>query len=410
MTTASPAKWHLAHTTWFFETFVLARERWYRAFRPEFRELFNSYYMSVGVTLARPHRGLLTRPSLAEVMEYRAHVDLAMAAWFEHGAAQGRFVDGLDTVDADERALSAWIVELGLAHEEQHQELLLADVKHLLSQNPLLPAYVPAQPAAFGSAPKLRWHACAGGLVEIGHAATGHSAGARSNGHAAPEFAFDNETPRHRVHLEPFELASRPATNAEWLAFMEDRGYARPELWLSEGFETARTQGWAAPLYWIEREGRWHEFTLSGLRPLDLAAPVCHVSGFEADAFARWSDARLPTEFEWEHVAEKLSVRGRFSDTQRLHPERAPAGDDAPVQMFGDVWEWTSSDYAPYPRFEPWAGNLAEYNGKFMCNQRVLRGGSCATPSGHVRATYRNFFPLDARWQFSGVRLARDGA
>jgi ergothioneine biosynthesis protein EgtB len=383
MPTASPVKWHLAHTTWFFETFVLGRDPAYRAFRPEFKDLFNSYYVSIGEAWSRPRRGLVTRPSLAEVMEYRAHVDAALE---KHVALGG--------VDDEERALEMWTIELGLAHEEQHQELLLADVKHLLAQNPLFPAYAPALPSAFGAAPKPRWHSFAGGLVEIGH--------------SGPGFAFDNETPRHKVHLEPFALASRPATNEDWLAFVEDKGYARPELWLSEGFEVVRTQGWRAPLYWIEREGRWHEFTLSGLRPLDPTAPVCHVSGFEADAFARWNYARLPTEAEWEHAAQSLPVRGRFADTRRLHPERAPAGDDGLVQMFGDVWEWTSSDYAPYPRFRPWAGDLAEYNGKFMCNQRVLRGGSCATPSGHVRASYRNFFALDTRWQFTGVRLARD--
>ncbi len=416
---ASPVKWHLAHTTWFFETFVLARDPAYRVFRPEFRELFNSYYVSVGEPWSRPRRGLVTRPSLAEVMEYRAHVDRALSARLERRHAEGRHVESSSAEDDEAHALMMWTVELGLAHEEQHQELLLADLKHLLSQNPLFPAYGAALPSAFGAAPTSRWHAYEGGLVEIGHSVTGHAGVGRSHsGHAgiahadssraAISFAFDNETPRHKVYLEPFLLASRPATNEDWLAFVDDRGYQRPELWLSEGFETARTQAWRAPLYWIEREGRWHEFTLSGLRPLDLTAPVCHVSGFEADAFARWKHARLPTESEWEHAAASVPVRGRFSDTRRLHPERAPAGDDAPVQMFGDVWEWTSSDYAPYPGFAPWSGNLTEYNGKFMCNQRVLRGGSCATPSGHVRASYRNFFALDTRWQFSGVRLARD--
>ncbi len=390
MPTASPVKWHLAHTTWFFETFVLERDPAYRCFHPDFRQLFNSYYVSVGEAWSRPRRGLLTRPSLAEVLAYRAHVDDALSRRLERGF-----------VEPD----ALWTVGLGLAHEEQHQELLLTDVKHLLSANPLFPVYSKSpgansplpSPASEAGKP-LRWHAFEGGLTEIGH--------------AGGSFAFDNETPRHKVHLEPFELASRPTTNAEWLAFLQGGAYRRPELWLSDGWEAVRTQGWRAPMHWVELDGAWHEFTLAGLRPLDLAAPVCHVSGYEADAFARWSKARLPTEPEWEHAAAKLPVRGRFADTGRLHPDRAPEQDtlrgDAPVQMFGDVWAWTSSDYAPYPGYAPWSGNLAEYNGKFMSNQRVLRGGSCVTPPGHVRASYRNFFPLEARWQFSGVRLARD--
>jgi ergothioneine biosynthesis protein EgtB len=380
MPDVSPTKWHLAHTSWFFETFLLSRALpGYRAFDPAFRALFNSYYVSIGTAWSRPARGLLTRPSLEEVRAFRAHVDAGVRALLERHAL------------SDEHA---FLLELGLHHEEQHQELMLTDLKHLLSRSPLYPVYVEATESTRRAAPPLRWHRYDPGLVEIGHAGL--------------QFAFDNETPRHRVHLDGFQLASRPATNAEFLAFVEDRGYERAELWLSEGFDVARASGWRAPLHWIRRDGEWMEFTLSGLCALDPDLPVCHVSGFEADAFANWSGARLPTESEWEHAAETLPPTGHFADSRRFHPLAAPDHAGTPQQMFGDVWEWTSSDYAPYPGFRPWPGDVGEYNGKFMSNQRVLRGGSCATPRGHVRASYRNFFPLDARWQFSGVRLARD--
>jgi ergothioneine biosynthesis protein EgtB len=352
MPDASPVKWHLAHTTWFFETFVLGRfAAGHRAFHPLYRFLFNSYYNAVGEQFSRPQRGMLSRPSLEEVRAYRAHVDAAIAAL-------------LAGATLSDEALG--LVELGLHHEQQHQELILTDVKHLLSLNPLEPAYGGRGPHPAGDGAPLAWRACDGGEAEIGHDAT--------------DFCFDNEMPRHRVLLAPFELASRPASNAEFLAFVEDGGYRRPELWLSEGWSMVSAQGWQAPLYWRRREGGWHEFTLRGAVPLDARAPATHLSHFEADAYARWAGARLPTEFEWES-----------------------AGVDA-----GEVWEWTSSSYGPYPGYRPATGAVGEYNGKFMSNQYVLRGGSCATPAGHARRTYRNFFPSGARWQFTGVRLARD--
>jgi len=369
MPDASPAKWHLAHTTWFFETFVVEpRVAGYRAFDPAFRVLFNSYYNAVGERHPRPERGMLSRPALDAVLAYRAHVDDAMRACCEKARGD---------------ALLASLIELGLAHEEQHQELILTDVLHLLSRNPLAPAYDAATQAAPHRPSGIRWLRYRAGLANIGHAGDG--------------FAFDNEVPRHRVWLEPFALASRPVTNAEYAAFVDDDGYKRPELWLSLGWDSATAHGWNAPLYWSRHDDRWQAFTLQGLVDLDPGAPVVHLSFFEADAYARWAGARLPTEFEWEAVA------SRGSD--------APAAiDDGSTLRHGDVWEWTSSSYAPYPGFRPAHGAVGEYNGKFMCNQYVLRGGSAVTPPGHARITYRNFFPPDARWQWTGVRLARDHA
>jgi len=382
---ASPIKWHLAHTTWFFETFVLAcTVKGYRPFHPAFRELFNSYYVGVGPMWERVQRGVLSRPSLADVLEYRAHVDAALGALLARG-----------NVDAGtlER------IERGLHHEEQHQELILTDLKYLLGCNPLSPVYREGSSLAHAAAMELEWLGFPGGIAEIGH--------------GGGSFAFDNETPRHRVFLEPFGLASRAVTNAEWLVFVDARGYARPELWMSEGWDAVRAHGWTAPLHWRQSDDAGHarhgartEFTLAGERPLDPAQPVCHVSWYEADAFARWSGARLPTEAEWEHAATGIAPTGNLADGGVPHPRAAPAG-SGPRQMFGDVWEWTSSAYSPYPGYRPWEGEASEYNGKFMINQLVLRGGSCATPRGHVRASYRNFFAPDARWQFSGVRLAR---
>jgi ergothioneine biosynthesis protein EgtB len=389
MPDASPVKWHLAHTSWFFETFVLEPQvRGYASPDPAYRVLFNSYYHGVGEQHPRPERGLVTRPGLAEVRDYRRHVDDAMAQLLAR--------DGVAPEVAS-------VVELGLHHEQQHQELILTDLKHLLWKNPLRPAYRRrgAEPAA-PALPPLGWHAFDEGLVEIGHAGKG--------------FGFDNEGPRHRVWLAGFELASRPVTCGEYLAFVADGGYARPEVWLSDGWAAREAQGWQAPLYWEPDPeggpGAWRHFTLGGMRRLDAHEPVTHLSLYEADAYARWAGARLPTEFEWEAVATARPVEGHFVESGRLHP--APlAGAGAsrgPQQLFGDVWEWTGSAYAPYPGYRPPAGVLGEYNGKFMCNQMVLRGGSCATPASHVRASYRNFFPPDARWQFSGIRLARDGA
>jgi ergothioneine biosynthesis protein EgtB len=380
MPDASPVKWHLAHTTWFFETFLLEGRPGYRVFDPAYRVLFNSYYNAVGERHPRPERGLISRPALAEVLAYRRHVDLAME----------------QLVSRD--AYPAELVELGLQHEQQHQELIVTDVKHLLSRNPLKPAYQKQWPLTPIRAPEPRWIAVGGGLHEIGHAGDG--------------FAFDPEMPRHRVWLEPFEMASRPVTHGDFMRFIDDGGYRRAELWLSAGWELVLARGWQAPLYWERRDGEWHTFTLHGEAPIDPNTPVCHVSFFEAEAYARWADARLPGEAEWEVAARCAPRNGNFLESGALHPlvarEEAPPG--ALSQAFGDVWEWTRSEYGPYPGFRAAAGAVGEYNGKFMANQYVLRGGSCATPRDHIRASYRNFFPAQARWQFSGLRLARGAA
>jgi dimethylhistidine N-methyltransferase len=378
MPDTSPTKWHLAHTTWFFETFMLTpRLAGYRPFDLRFGYLFNSYYEALGPRQPRPERGLLTRPSLDDVISYRRHVDEGM----------GRLL-ALDPSAYED------LLELGLAHEEQHQELILMDILHLFAQSPLQPAYAPprAAPAAH-VVETLRFMPFDGGLVEIGN----------PGGH----FAFDNESPRHKVWLEPFALADRLVTNGEWLAFMSDGGYRRPELWLSEGWARARAEDWIAPLYWQEGEGGWSAMTLHGLRPIDPAQPVSHVSFYEAEAYAAWAGARLPTEAEWEHAAHGLPVVGNHLGSGRLEPTAPPTGSGL-RQMFGDLWEWTRSAYSPYPGFRPAGGAVGEYNGKFMAGQFVLRGGACVTPSGHVRETYRNFFYPQQRWMFSGVRLARD--
>jgi ergothioneine biosynthesis protein EgtB len=385
MPDASPVKWHLAHTSWFFETFVLdPLARGYTVFDPAFRTLFNSYYHAVGDRHPRHERGLVSRPALDDIGRYRAHVDAAMRTLLARRLP----------------ASTAARVELGLQHEQQHQELILTDVKHLLSRNPLQPAYRPGAPSGSlrpAKARRTRWLEFDGGLAEFGH--------------AAPGFAFDNEAPRHRAWVAPFALSAHPVTHGEFAAFVDDGGYRRPELWLSAGWDCVQQRGWTAPLYWHELDGRRRVFTLHGADDIDADAPVAHLSYFEADAYARWAGARLPTEFEWEFVARDVPVAGNFVETGALQPQAArgapPAG--RPVQLFGDVWEWTASAYAPYPRYRPAPGALGEYNGKFMCNQYVLRGGSCASPASHLRPTYRNFFPPDARWQFSGLRLARDG-
>lgn len=379
MPDASPTKWHLAHTSWFFETFLLTpRLAGYKVFDPRFGYLFNSYYEAVGPRQPRPERGLLTRPSLADVVAYREHVDAGMADLLA-GGAEG-FADLLD---------------LGLAHEEQHQELILMDILHLFAGSPLKPAYAPPRRAPGGAAPPLGFVDFAGGVVEIGHDGSG--------------FAFDNEGPRHKVWLEPFGLADRLVTNGEWLGFMADGGYARPELWLSEGWARARAEDWRAPLYWEEGPDGWQVMTLRGLRAVDPAQPVAHVSFYEAEAYAAWAGARLPTEAEWEHAASAHPPAGNLLGSGRLEP--APAGDGPGLkQLFGDLWEWTRSAYSPYPGFRPAPGAVGEYNGKFMASQFVLRGGACVTPAGHVRASYRNFFYPQQRWMFSGVRLARDAS
>jgi len=382
MTEASPLKWHLAHTTWFFETFVLSRHDPQRApFDPAFRVLFNSYYNAVGERHPRPQRGLLSRPDLDQVLAYRNQVDEEVSQLLDR-----------DVLAPELRALA----ELGMNHEQQHQELILADLKHMLSCNPTRPAYQKTWPLTPISPEARRWLPIAGGLREIGHGGDG--------------FAFDNEQPRHKVWIEPFEIASMPVTHGELIDFIEDGGYRRPELWLYAGWDTVASRGWTAPMYWERRGSRWYTFTLHGMAPVERNTPACHLSFYEADALARWAGARLPTEAEWECAAEGVPVEGNFLESGALHPLalREPAPRDTPAQMFGDVWEWTRSDYSPYPRFRPAPGAVGEYNGKFMCNQYVLRGGSCATPGSHIRPTYRNFFAADARWQFSGLRLARD--
>ena len=377
---ASPAKWHLAHTTWFFETFLL-REfvPGYRPFHADFLWLFNSYYNAVSAQPEKKLRSSFSRPGAEEILAYREHVNAAMED----------FLGGDPNTDARTRVI------LGLNHEQQHQELLLTDVKHAFWSNPLHPAYVDRELDTAQDAAPLEWVDFQGGLVEIGH--------------SGGEFCFDNETPRHRVFTEPFRLASRPVTCAEYLQFMEDGGYARPELWLSEGWTTANGEHWQAPLYWRRDAAGdpWQVFTLHGLVPLAelMATPVCHLSYFEADAYARWAGYRLPTETEWETAAAAIPVTGNLLESNFFHPMPAPGASQL-QQVFGDVWEWTASAYLPYPRFSPLPGALGEYNGKFMCNQMVLRGGSIATPASHIRASYRNFFPPATRWQFSGVRLA----
>jgi ergothioneine biosynthesis protein EgtB len=382
MPDASPIKWHLAHTTWFFETFILEKlEADFRPHHQAFRVLFNSYYNGIGDKHPRAQRGLLTRPSTDEVIAYRHNVDGRISRLLERAIAQGGHAE------------LAALIELGIQHEQQHQELMLTDIKHLLSMNPLFPAYAEGAPAITHSArvPELSWIPVEAGVVEIGY--TGNA------------FFFDNESPRHRQFVEAFSLASRLVTNAEYLAFIEDGSYRNPSLWLSEGWDWLRTNHLTQPLYWHQADdGLWHEYTLYGLQRLQSAAPALHLSYFEAEAYARWAGLRLPTEFEWETVAAKHAING---DAPCLHPH--PALQSGLTQLYGTAWQWTSSSYAPYPGFAPAAGAIGEYNGKFMVNQYVLRGSSCATPAGHARASYRNFFPASARWQVTGIRLAKSG-
>jgi ergothioneine biosynthesis protein EgtB len=392
MPEASPTKWHLAHTTWFFEAFVLGGA----PFDPDFGFLFNSYYEAAGPRVERPRRGMLTRPGLDRIHAYRDAIDARMESALADGA-----------LDAGARAR----LELGLHHEQQHQELILTDAKYVLGTQPLRPAYrMPSRGPDTPSAPEpMTWHSHAGGIVEIGASDTG--------------FAFDNERPRHRVLLAPYRLASRPIANAEVLAFIADGGYRDHRLWLSDGWQLVQAERWEAPLYWRRDDAGWAAYELAGVRAIDPGQTACHLSLYEADAIARWLGARLPTEAEWEHAASQTAVHGNFADADRLHPARAssghvhlvhpghraqPAHPAQPAQLFGDVWEWTQSSYAAYPGFRPLAGALGEYNGKFMSGQYVLRGGSCLTPAGHIRPSYRNFFPAYARWQMTGARLASD--
>jgi ergothioneine biosynthesis protein EgtB len=382
MPDVSPTKWHLAHTSWFWETFVL-RDLLpgYKVFHPQFGFLFNSYYNTVGAMHARPQRGLLSRPTVKEVYAYRAHVD-------EHIA---RLLDERpEAITGD----AAYAFVLGLHHEQQHQELMLTDLKHVFSVNPLRPAYTELVDTPRSETAPLGWVEFDGGRAESGYAGAG--------------FCFDNETPRHPEIVAPFALADRLVTCGEYLDFIEDGGYQSHQHWLSDGWYTVNQEGWAHPFYWVNLDGQWHEFTLGGLRPLRPETPVSHVSLFEADAYAAWAGARLPTEAEWEHAAASVEIGGNVVESRRLHPMPAPE-ERGLKQMFGDVWEWTGSQYAPYPGFRIAPGAIGEYNGKFMCNQHTLRGGSCATPASHIRPTYRNFFPAGARWQFTGFRLARDG-
>lgn len=380
---ASPAKWHLAHTTWFFETFLLSPYlKGYHPFHPQFRTLFNSYYNAVSAQPEKAIRNTFSRPGLEEIQNYRRYTDEHMCSLLASG-------------DLPEDVLK--LIELGIHHEQQHEELLLTDIKNAFWVNPLRPAYQPAAAAkASGdTVPAQKPHAYEGGLYEVG-------AGDES-------FHFDNETPRHQVYVQPFRFAARPVTCGDYLAFMEDGGYSRVELWLSDGWAEAKARGWNAPLYWEKSGPDWHQFTCAGMRKVDEHDPVCHVSYYEADAFARWAGARLPREFEWEIVASQTAVKGNFLESGSYHPGPARAGEgEQALQLFGDVWEWTASSYLPYPGYNPLPGALGEYNGKFMCNQMVLRGGSCATPASHMRATYRNFFPPETRWQFSSIRLADD--
>ncbi|HEX7516331.1 MAG TPA: ergothioneine biosynthesis protein EgtB [Chthoniobacterales bacterium] len=387
MPDVSPTKWHLAHTSWFFETFVL--KVWMQRYRsevPQYAYLFNSYYNAAGDMHRRDLRGLISRPTVAETYRFRQSIDQCVVKLIE---------------DADDALLAEIepVLTLGVHHEQQHQELLVTDIKHVFSQNPLYPIFQP------NAAERETGKITPQHLVEFDEAIV-------MIGHDGAGFFYDNEGPRHRALVPAFSLSNRLITNGEYLAFMEAGGYTRPEFWLSLGWTTVNEQRWQAPLYWVQRDGAWWNFTLSGFRLLNESEPVTHVSYFEADAYANWDGARLPTEFEWEHAASELPIEGNFVDAQRFHP--APAlstnGENALLQMFGDVWQWTRSAYLPYPGYRAVPGALGEYNGKFMCNQMVLRGGSCATSRSHIRPTYRNFFQPEKRWQFTGIRLARDPA
>jgi ergothioneine biosynthesis protein EgtB len=393
MPDVSPTKWHLSHTTWFFETFILNKfSPGYRSEIPQYAYLFNSYYNAAGDMHRRDLRGLISRPTVREAQRYRASID--------------SHIDNLLS-NTDEKLLDEIepIIVLGIHHEQQHQELLVTDIKHVFAQNPLYPVFRAGRArVAAAPAPKTSTDGSTSRpypfidfdeqIVEIGHDGRG--------------FAYDNEGPRHRALVPAFSLATRPVTNGEFMAFIEDNGYGRPEFWLSLGWMTVNEQRWQAPLYWTKHGGAWWNFTLSGFRQVDESEPVTHVSYFEADAYANWAGARLPTEFEWERAALDCPIEGNFVEDEAFHPRALAADDRRLHQMFGDVWEWTRSAYSPYPGYRAAPGALGEYNGKFMCNQYVLRGGSCATSRSHIRRTYRNFFQPEKRWQFTGIRLARD--
>lgn len=387
MPDVSPTKWHIAHTSWFFETFVLQPTLSnYTSLHPQYNYLFNSYYNTVGTRHCRPKRGLISRPTVQEVYTYRHYVDEHM-----HNL--------LEKCDGGQLERLAPIITLGIHHEQQHQELMVTDIKHVLSCNPLHPVYRERAPQTVSAVAPLEWINYLEGIVQIGYAGNG--------------FHYDNEGPRHRQFVEPYQLASRLTTNEEYMAFIEDGGYKNPLLWLSNGWNTVQSEGWEAPFYWEKQDGRWFTMDLNGFHEVDPYEPVCHVSYYEADAYARWANARLATEVEWEVAAQTVPITGNFVESEQFHPtalqQQATSGPiTQPQQMYGDVWEWTQSAYLGYPGYKPAPGAIGEYNGKFMCNQFVLRGGSCATSITHIRPTYRNFFPPDARWQFMGIRLARE--
>ena len=380
MDDASPTKWHLAHVTWFFEQFILKQNlAGYEPFDEAFNYCFNSYYESQGQRQPRGRRGVLTRPSTGRVLAYRAHVDVALAELGANGLSPD----------------VARLIEVGINHEQQHQELLLTDILALFAASPLRPAYRTRRPRPAAATPdSMRWIDFAGGIRQAGHDGNG--------------YAWDNEAPRHDTLIHPFRLADRLVTNGEWLEFIADGGYRIASLWLADGWTTVNREGWFAPLYWEERDGQWHGMSLEGLQPIDRTAPVAHVSYYEADAFARWAGKRLPTEFEWEIAAQDVPLASTAFATRAFRPLPVETGSGALKQMFGDVWQWTQSAYLPYPGYKPPAGALGEYNGKFMVSQQVLRGSSCATPDGHSRPTYRNFFYPHQRWQFVGLRLASE--
>ena len=382
MPDASPTKWHLSHTSWFFETFVLKEAvKNYKSLHPQYAYLFNSYYIQAGERFERPKRGLLSRPSVEEVYQYREYVDKNMVEFLENGSEEN-FMK------------LAPVIEIGLHHEQQHQELMLTDIKHVFSINPLYPVYLDIEDKKINNLPSIKWIPFEEGVYQIGHDGNG--------------FSYDNETPRHKVYAEPFSLASRLITNGEYVKFIEDEGYNRPELWLSDGAATVAAENWKTPFYWKKVDDEWWNFKLTGFRKVNPDEPVCHVSFYEADAFARWAGGRLPTEAEWEIAASSAEVRGNFVENRNFHPVPVQEEKNDLKQIYGDVWEWTRSSYSPYPGYKTLPGALGEYNGKFMSSQIVLRGGSCATSNTHIRKTYRNFFPPNARWQFMGIRLAKD--
>lgn len=383
MPDVSPTKWHLAHTSWFFEEFVLSKVYpRYRSLHPQYSFLFNSYYVQAGERHCRPKRGLISRPTVTEVYSYRSYVDDAVRSLFKDLKNEKFFK-------------IAPVIQTGINHEQQHQELILTDIKHVFSQNPLHPVYKkPRRPLRNTAKVRQFWMDIRGGIYEIGN-----------NGR---DFGYDNEFPRHKMYIEPFSISSKLITNAEYIKFINDGAYLRPELWLSDGWNAVQENGWNAPLYWEKADNKWYSFTLHGFTRIDPDEPVSHISFYEAEAYSRWAGARLPSEFEWEVASEGLKVKGNFVEDKNFHPMPLKSKNKELEQMYGDLWEWTRSPYSPYPGYQAPPGALGEYNGKFMCNQMVLRGGSCATSRSHIRNCYRNFFPPDSRWQFTGIRLAKD--